>query len=361
MFASTIEREMAKWNSVEERDFNMVKKLPELNTPEQIYLEWTQTEETVACSEEQLSSETRNLTIQQLRTFVYESYSRLDMMLDQQLDPSKIEETVRKLCKTIYDIAMFCSDIASLPIAHQSKDPQVTKAIEAIEQSTSSLFVAIERLKVHTEALANPSLPRQRFWGILKFLNERVLKHAQDYFNILENVVFRVIPYSELKKRLQKSTNQSWPSLNVLKTVMENMKRLLNGKMTNDEWCELQVQTASIESLRELETEAYSMFSAMDTGTVDMVLSEKKTTKSRIEKIHRSTWENFENGKKALVDHDEVKVKNSLNMFLTQLEFCIECFELVSKQDFTPVKATASQSQTRPQRPSRSYLISTIL
>ena len=91
---------MTKWNVVEERDFNMIKKLPELNTPNQIYLEWTKMEESVSVPDAAITSNLKEAglpSIEQLRTFLAESYSILDTMLTQVYEPNQVRCKVREM------------------------------------------------------------------------------------------------------------------------------------------------------------------------------------------------------------------------------------------------------------------------
>lgn len=70
----------------------------------------------------------------------------------------------------------------------EKKDQGVIKALDMLEQSSSSMFVAIGRLTVHTEALANPACSQQRFWGILKILNNFYINTHNQFYTCYHKV-----------------------------------------------------------------------------------------------------------------------------------------------------------------------------
>ena len=373
---------MSMWELVEERDYNMIKKLPDLNTPIQIYNEWTQMEESVSLPVAELTEHfTSAPSLPQLQTYIIEACNCLAQIIAAKSDVSGLRAKVREVSQRVYNVTMFYSGMPETPVVMKEirhGNSRVIQAMETLNQLSSNVFVVLGRLTVHTECLANPKFPLQGYWGILKILNERVQVHVLRYIEQMNTVIWNAIPQTEvLNEMLGPSESHSSIALptatvhshttNLLRQLSEMKKAVKSLKKSlrplqseedaalkgpapmSEEHCgDLQLKVASIESLQDSEYEACTLFLSIDEASQARYLNVDADIS--FEKLREYAWGWFQAGKQDLLHGNQSQTKKALLLFVKQISKCLSAY-----------KAAFSAPSTPPPGPTQSTPLSTTL
>ena len=332
----------------------MIKKLPDLNTPRHIFLEWTETKDGDEITETALARTfTSAPSVSGLRIYVVTECSNLDAIIAAQDDVAGLRQKVKEITGEIYSVAMFYYGVPLTPFVMDQvkrKNDKVKRAMAAFEDATSNVFCVLGRLTAHTEFLANLSHPLQKYWGILSVLIGRVRVHVQRYDEVMQSVVWPVVPFDAVVQQLLHPGQAEGPGQvrdsfrdglvlklrdlkkevralgKVLVTIQGEEEARLQGrrKMTADQFDKVGILVVSIESLKQNEQEMFMLFTSFDEETQSKFA---KIQPSQFIQTHDYAWGWFLSGKKALVNQRQFDLKKSLMCFTNQIRVCLKAYK----------------------------------
>ena len=329
----------------------MIKKLPDLNTPRHIFLEWTETKDGDEITETALARTfTSAPSVSGLRVYVNTECSNLDAISAAQDDVAGLRQKVKEVTGEIYSVVMFYYGVPLTPFVMGQVNDKVKRAMAAFEDATSNVFCVLGRLTAHTELLANISHPLQKYWGILSVLVGRVRVHVQRYAEVMESVVWPVVPFDAVVQQLLHPGEAERPSQmhdsfrdglvlklrdlkkevralgKVLATIQGEEEARVQGKrqMTADQFDRVEILVVSIESLKQSEQEMFMLFTSFDEETQSKFA---KTQPNLFTRTHDYAWGWFLNGKKALVNQRQFDLKKSLLCFTNQIMICLKAYK----------------------------------
>lgn len=311
--------------------YNRIKGLPELNTPEAIYSEWTNMKE----GEIVLGGEaTGQIPVDDFATMVTESRSLLEAILSDRETPAEIVRNhVKKVSEQIYNYVMFYYDVPNISHVKQALNNYMLREkliplLKALESQSSRVFVSVGQLTVHAERLANSGRSESMYWGLLQSLNNELAKNTADYLVHLKSL-FAVIPRDTVIHQLMHGSEPEVkpnPANNVsfiviIQDVSANLDALYRI-CTGGQPSEINRIISSLQQQKQNMDHVFAEFSEVDSSVISVYTSMSKTDFGN---AFQWSWQWFDHGKAYLTSNIQTACGSFLR-FVQMLKPCLESF-----------------------------------
>lgn len=187
-----------------EAQLSTARRIRELNTPDDIYNEWMESNNQISLGDAGSSSDifiavTESPSMDAVQSTISEMYSIVDTML---LTGATNYRSMAHIHRKIYRCVMFYYDIPSTyyvktELKSSIRSHQLISYIDQLEREGCHVFVLLANCGIHMEYISNPAFPK----SILSQLNDNLFHHVMVYVQCIQNI-FSILSASTIIKQL---------------------------------------------------------------------------------------------------------------------------------------------------------------
>ena len=171
---------------------NLIKNIPELNTPERIIKEWESLSEPPKLPEIEntvFSNPNKPPSFEEFQSVVFELYSKLDHFLEVKNTDDCLEVSIaaNQIQDVIFNFLIFYSNIPNIPFI-KDDDINNSSILFRMHKTSSECLGFLSKFTTHVELLANPALPTPGYWNLLSQLNSDVFASLTSYMEELNKL-----------------------------------------------------------------------------------------------------------------------------------------------------------------------------
>ena len=338
--------------------YNRIRLIPDLNTPQHIYQEWTEMEDHSKLSSIRSSADFFDITnkapdVEELQVDAAQNASLLDSLLHEAKPRfEKLRTKVESVSKKIADCLIFYYGIPATSTVKNAlkttKKLRLQQALDNLDAASSAVLVSLGQFGVHTEFLANPKVPHPEHWQILTEMNEVLFQNVMKYIESLQ-AVFVLVDFEAVAKELMpnKEKEPSDPKqtsrvddiqkirqeLRSLRTCADGLMRFRYDRTFPSEMAmSIQIALSALDHWKDAMNAMYEQFMELDTTSFSIYCTVKR---SDFQKLYVTAWKYFEAaGRGAVAGTYPSKLYEYIIDFIRITSFCLQAFQaLFSEQE----------------------------